>query len=358
MIDQGWYSWRTEIGWLLATLAAVGVGLVGVSSVAAKTESTFDRLRTLDREKERHLRAAALAERTVERMQGVDASDGKEGAVTERAHRRIRARVGKRLAGWERLQRAADRRAPLSRPGEASDLKHLFEYAEGASLEAFREDFAVLDRLRNAREPRGEHLPWRAKTVVELAQHRASGQTATAEKQEVLERARASSGPGLESELREAEQRLQKSLQRLIDHETGDDFHKRKGALLPPVGAEIEQSYGEKKQEHSMTYVRHTGLTYRVDRGTDVQTVADGLVVHAQRFEGYGNLVIVDHGDGYHSLYAHLREVAVEEGDEVGRGDRIGASGASESLDGPKLYFELRHGGDPVDPEPWFVRKE
>jgi len=358
MIDQGWYSWRTVIGWLLATLAAVGVGWVGVSSVAAKTESTFDRLRALDREKDRHRRAAAIAEKRVDRTRAVDESAGERGVVRDRAHRRVRARVAKQLAGWERLQRAADRRVPISRPGRASDLKRLFEHAETTALKALREDVAALDRLGNPRARRTEGLPRRAKTVVEFAQHRASEQKVTAEKREVLEQARASGREGLETELDEAEQRLQKSLQRLIDHETGEDFHKRKGTLLPPVGSEPDQGFGEKKQEHSMTYVRHTGLSYRAERGTEVQTVAAGLVVHAQRFEGYGNLVIVDHGDGYHSLYAHLREVAVEEGDEVGRGERVGASGATESLDGPKLYFELRREGQPIDPESWFVRQE
>jgi septal ring factor EnvC (AmiA/AmiB activator) len=66
--------------------------------------------------------------------------------------------------------------------------------------------------------------------------------------------------------------------------------------------------------------------------------------------------VIIDHGYSYHSLYAHLDKIEVEPGQKVDRGEKIATSGSSGSLEGAKLYFELRHKGHPINPRSWFIR--
>ena len=78
-----------------------------------------------------------------------------------------------------------------------------------------------------------------------------------------------------------------------------------------------------------------------------------GYVVHAGWVRGLGNTVIVDHTRGYMSLYAHLSESTVQPGDKVDATTCIGHMGDSGSLFGPRLYFEIRRGGEAIDPYPW-----
>ena len=141
------------------------------------------------------------------------------------------------------------------------------------------------------------------------------------------------------------------------EHSTAEDFHRRRGGLVPPVAASPTHPFGPRRQQDSMTYVRHTGLTYVIDAGTEVRAVGAGLVVLSERVPGFGLLVIVDHG-GYHSLYAHLQEFTVEAGQRIADRTVVGLSGESGSLEGPKLYFELRRQGQPIDPTDWFIRRE
>jgi septal ring factor EnvC (AmiA/AmiB activator) len=95
------------------------------------------------------------------------------------------------------------------------------------------------------------------------------------------------------------------------------------------------------------------GVDIRAPAGAEVRAIAPGRVAHAGWFRGYGNLVIVDHGDGFHSLVAHLASMNTAMGEEVEAGTLLGTVGDSGSLKGPYLYFELREGGRPVDPGAW-----
>jgi septal ring factor EnvC (AmiA/AmiB activator) len=100
------------------------------------------------------------------------------------------------------------------------------------------------------------------------------------------------------------------------------------------------------------------GLDFRAPEGADVRSIHQGRIVHAGWFQGYGNLVIVDHGDGYFSLFAHLASLKHEVNDLVEAGEVLGTVGATGSLKGPYLYFEIRHHGEPLDPAPWLLRPQ
>lgn len=100
------------------------------------------------------------------------------------------------------------------------------------------------------------------------------------------------------------------------------------------------------------------GWRFRAPVGTPVVSVAAGKAVYADWFQGYGYLVIVDHGAGYASLYAHLDRPAVERGADVLSGDVIGAAGASGSTSEPGLYFEVRRDGRPIDPAAWLTKRK
>jgi septal ring factor EnvC (AmiA/AmiB activator) len=98
-----------------------------------------------------------------------------------------------------------------------------------------------------------------------------------------------------------------------------------------------------------------SGVEFAAPAGMPVRSIAAGVVRFAGWFRGYGRIVIVDHGDAYHSVSGHLDEIDVEVGSLVSEGQAIGTVGETGSLGGPSLYFELRRGGDPVDPVPWLL---
>lgn len=94
----------------------------------------------------------------------------------------------------------------------------------------------------------------------------------------------------------------------------------------------------------------HIGLDIAAQMWDPIVAVADGVVVFAQWGGGYGNLVIVEHADGWSSYYAHLAEFAVKAGQEVRQGELLGGAGSTGFSTGPHLHFELRYYGRPVDP--------
>lgn len=98
----------------------------------------------------------------------------------------------------------------------------------------------------------------------------------------------------------------------------------------------------------------HNGLDISHPSGTPVRALADGVVHSTEWRGGYGSTVVIDHGDGFSTVNAHLSSVAVAAGDEVVGGDVVGAVGSTGRSTGPHLHFETRLGGVPVDPA-WFV---
>jgi len=127
-----------------------------------------------------------------------------------------------------------------------------------------------------------------------------------------------------------------------------------KGRLKYPVAGKPLNRFGKKWDERFDTYIIYNGINLGVKQGTPVRAIFYGKVLYTGFLEGYGNLVILGHGNKYHSLYGHLDEIQVETGQVVEEGRVIGKSGNSGSLVGDALYFELRHKGKPIQPTPWF----
>ncbi|HEY0838743.1 MAG TPA: peptidoglycan DD-metalloendopeptidase family protein, partial [Vulgatibacter sp.] len=150
--------------------------------------------------------------------------------------------------------------------------------------------------------------------------------------------------------------RLAEEVERLAAERSREasGFAALRGSLLPPVeGAVVEVLFGKTLNARFHTEVHQNGLDLRAPKGAAVRAVAPGRVAFAASFRAYGNLAIVDHGGGFHTLYAHLDSFDVKEGDEVEAGRRIGRVGDTGSLKGAYLYFEIRDGAKPVDPLPW-----
>jgi murein DD-endopeptidase MepM/ murein hydrolase activator NlpD len=95
----------------------------------------------------------------------------------------------------------------------------------------------------------------------------------------------------------------------------------------------------------------HDGVDLKAHRNTKIYAAADGEVIYASRkIRSYGKMIVIDHGDSWSSVYAHLNDYKVKVGAEVKRGDLIGLSGQTGRVSGPHLHFELRLGSDPLDP--------
>lgn len=182
-------------------------------------------------------------------------------------------------------------------------------------------------------------------------------------KREILERTRRdrTSERRLLLELEQAAQALEETIRTLGARSApsggvaGEGFASRRGQLAPPVVAEIAAPFGKVIDPEFQTTTFRSGVDFGATAGTAVRAVAGGIVRFAGWFRGYGRIVIVDHGDGFHSISGHLDEIHVKVSVPVVEGESLGTVGETGSLAGPSLYFELRQDGKPVDPTPWLL---
>ena len=130
----------------------------------------------------------------------------------------------------------------------------------------------------------------------------------------------------------------------------GKRFSTLRGHLLWPVGGKMLNYYGESR---AGGHLHWEGDLIAAPAGTPVRAISQGRIVYADWMPHFGLLVIVDHGEGYLSIYAHNQNVTHQVGDYVKAGETIAALGDSGGQDQPALYFELRHGNDTLDPRRW-----
>jgi len=125
---------------------------------------------------------------------------------------------------------------------------------------------------------------------------------------------------------------------------------------LWPVNGRLLSRFGERQDPFSEEGELHTGIDISASMGTPVHAAADGIVERADWLGGYGKMVVVDHGHGVHTRYAHLSQFEVIPGQEIRRGEIVGLSGATGRVTSPHLHFEVRLGGTAVNPYPYLVR--
>jgi murein DD-endopeptidase MepM/ murein hydrolase activator NlpD len=122
------------------------------------------------------------------------------------------------------------------------------------------------------------------------------------------------------------------------------------GQFSSPAEAEISDVFGAQRVFNGKTQSTHLGLDFRVPSGTPVQAMNDGTVLLARPLYFEGNFVVIDHGQGLLTLYLHLSEFKVKEGDPVKRGQVIGLSGGTGRATGPHLHVAVRWQGTYLDP--------
>lgn len=194
--------------------------------------------------------------------------------------------------------------------------------SQQAAIENLKKDQSHLENLVNLIDKR-------------LAAERA--QEAAAEKRRLAEAQR------------KAAQQPRAEAQKPIALMKGGNFAKLKGKLTRPVSGRVAANFGTKRTGTA----KWQGMRFRAPEGAEVSACAAGTVVFSDWLRGYGNLIIVDHGNTYMSVYANNESVYVRVGDKVKQGETIATVGNSGGDDEPGLYFEIRYKGKPVNPAPW-----
>jgi len=392
-------NWRARPGPWLALAAAVALGLLTgrplpaapaqPESDARKAEADLQAVKSeIDRvtrqisndqvERDRLTRDLRTAELSVSKArEGLDAV---RRARAERAARRATLAATRRareadlasnrsaLAGQLRVAYRTGREEPLKlllnqkdpeRAGRMFVYYTYFGKARADQINLIESDVQAIAQLDSALEAEDAQLAelekqQRAQLAdLEQARTRRSGVLAslTAEsnsRAQSLERLK-SQRAGLEKLLRELRRAMEK-----FPVDSNDAFARLRGKLAWPVAGRLVARYGEQRAGG----VKWDGVLVATERGAPVRAVYGGRVIYADWLPGLGLLTIVDHGEGYMSLYGHNERLYKAAGERVNPGDTLASAGDSGGSSRPELYFEIRKGGKAVDPRPWFKAGE
>jgi len=287
----------------------------------------------------------------------------------------------------QRRQQLARRLRGLYKYGTARELEFLLSPRSFGQLLA-RWDFLVMvaeqDRTMledvRARKEEVEANQQRLELNLTAIQRTARHTTAENERLDGLRRERETSMLSIQTQRKNFEaaaaelERTARSIQKLLQELERDrraesarakaegrapqpysgDFARGQGALDWPLRGRLIGRLGPETHPKWGTVTPNNGVDIEAAIGTPVRAVAKGRVDYTSEDYGtYGQMIILNHGDGYFTLYGHLSEIEVAVGQEVEAGREIAKSGESGSLKGPILHFEVRKGGSPLDPEAW-----
>lgn len=231
-------------------------------------------------------------------------------------------------------------------------------------LNTLSEESSHLDKLKEDLVRKREQVDRERRKLVEVKE---AIRREREKKREVLASLRQEKEAHVQAlkELEQAARRLQKMMDEIsrkavarTDRTPGPvDFESMRGKLEYPVRGEVTAAFGKTRHPEFTAELFRKGIDIAASLGEEIRAVEGGKVVFADRFSGYGKMMIVDHGQRYYTIYAHLADLLKHAGDPVRRGEPIGTVGDSDSLEGVRLYFEIRKGGKPLDPLPWFKKR-
>lgn len=166
-------------------------------------------------------------------------------------------------------------------------------------------------------------------------------------------------------ELKKSEEKLRDVIGQLEQKRLGQktdtwvppgDFAKLKGRLIRPVKGKITKKFGQDRHPKFGTVTFNNGVNIKAPAGSPIRAVAVGKVEFVDWIAGYGNCIILNHGGGYYTLYAHASQIFVQPGQTVSREEVIAEVGDSGSLNGYECHFEIRKSKKALDPMAWFSR--
>jgi murein hydrolase activator len=159
-------------------------------------------------------------------------------------------------------------------------------------------------------------------------------------------------------ELQERSEQLQNLMEKILKSPSSfpvnlTPMYEKKGSLPWPIQGKVITSFGLKRHPKFNTITKNNGIEISPQENSVVKCIHPGIVVYTDYFQGYGNLIIIDHGMSYYSLYGHCSNFVVAKGDAVHTGQPIAIVGDTSSLSGKSLYFEVRYKTKPLDPLKW-----
>ena len=265
--------------------------------------------------------------------------------------------------------------AALYRLGDSPQLKLLLNQGNPAELDRMQ---AYLNRLSRARNQRladiarlDDALTQNAARLADrrqrlddanqaLKEESATLAQRTAKRRDILatlgqrEQSQGHHLAELQVDHKQAEQRLRQireQMARLASPTPSTQMAQTRGDLPWPVQGTLRAGFQRQKGVHQ------NGITIGANAGTPVKAVHEGRVVFADWIRGFGNLLIIDHGDHIMTLYAHLQRFTHGPGEKVASGDVIGYVGNSGGQPRAALYFEVRRNGEPINPKRWIARR-
>lgn len=256
------------------------------------------------------------------------------------------------------LQRLLDQEAS----GSSARMLHYYRAFSQSQLDTIARFQDTLDTIAQTRDDLQQAEETLARQRVALEQQR---NTLASEKQS-RERALAALADDIVARNAELEQlqidqaqlqqlvaEINRVVERLPAPERTTSFSAQQGQLVMPVAGTIMSPFGARYGDGNL---RRNGITINASTGTPVRAAHGGRVVFADWLRGTGLLVVLDHGDGYMSLYGNNEALAVQPGAWVNAGDTVALSGSSGTSQEAGLYFEIRHHGTPLDPGQWLPR--
>ncbi len=340
-----------------------------IRSRIKKTEEDFQRKRSAEKSLSAEL---ADVEREIKRVEGEILDLTRKNNLLKKDLSRTRSEVQQLDSDLSVLQGHLRKRiTAMYKSGRSGPLRAFFS-AESPTIAA--EDYDFLSRIvrrdrdlqeeyrqhsRNLKTKMGELEKLRQeheKVLQSISSRKEDRRQVLLKKERILARVqqeRVALGGRLK-DLKEREKRLSVLIKKLESQKSREytqkgDFASQKGRLQWPAAGNLKKRFGTGKDPRSGTLLESQGIEIAVPGGRPVKAVWSGKVVFANWFKGYGNLLILDHDNGYFSLYAQTERLTRKVGDSVRVGEDLAYSDSGEK----GLYFEIRHQGTPLDPGAW-----
>jgi murein hydrolase activator len=331
-------------------------------ALASQEKTILVELRTLEVERELKSEQLASAERDLRETQERLAATIARAAALRTSADTQRPVVEARLVHLYKMGRAGYWKLLL----DIDDLHAIGRaYRTAAAMhqldrERVQEHQRTLEALARERLSLEGQATKMARLQAEAARARAAIERAVAARTRLVESidARRDLNAQLTGELEAAQQRLQGTVAQLGTGRGASvalPLRPFKGVLPWPAPGVVTGRFGRQRATATGAGLARTGIDVSLAEGQAVRAVHEGVVGYADHFTGYGNLVILDHGDGAYSLYGYLGSIEVARGDRVDAQEPLGVSGRNPSGN-PALYFELRVDGAAVDPLQWLKR--
>lgn len=338
--------------------------------VEEKRESVLESIQDLDdrmiiSRQQRYSVNRKLKRKDVELEEISDQLDGVRARMRER-----RSSIVARLRVQYKQGRLGYLKALLS-ADSPTNLSRRFHYLSAISkreydlLDSYRTDVDRLKEIERKRSTaRNQMLSLKQKTDKKLREIRQLKREKNvflakiSQQKEAYEQAIAElerSAARIDSILGELDQRRKTA--RLPSKLSAAGYRGLKGLLPWPVSGKVVSFFGRQKHPTFETYIERKGIEIRSVEGGAIRAVMDGTVAYADWLKGYGLVLILDHPNGFYSLYAHASKLLTKSGAKVQAGEVIGETGSTGMIGEDTLYFELRDGADPVDPLLWLTKR-